>query len=103
MKAIVAHAAEDLRVDDLPEPEPGRQQVLVRIVYGGVCGSDLHYARNAANGSYRITEPLTLGHEVVGVVERVGPDVRDTYAPALGSPSTRRRRRRRPAVPKGRA
>lgn len=99
MHAIVAHGPDDLRVDDLTAPEPGPAEVLVRIVYGGICGSDLHYAHTGRNGVYEIVEPLTLGHEVVGVVERVGAALEGTVAvgtrvavhpatptPALGAP-----------------
>ena len=68
MKAVIAHGAGDLRVEDLAEPALPDDLVAVRIVYGGICGSDLHYAKNGANGAYTIAEPLTLGHEVVGVV-----------------------------------
>lgn len=73
MKAVVVHAAGDLRIDERPVPEPGTDQVRVRIVYGGICGSDLHYAQSGRNGVYEVTEPLTLGHEVVGIVDAVGP------------------------------
>lgn len=97
MKAVVVHAAGDLRVDDLPVPVPGPGQVRVRIVYGGICGSDLHYAHAGRNGVYEVTEPLTLGHEVVGVVDALGPgvDVANgalvaihpaTPTPAVGAP-----------------
>jgi L-idonate 5-dehydrogenase len=69
MKALVVHGAGDLRIDDLPwkSPEPG--QVLVRNTHGGICGSDLHYYRHGAVGSFALREPLVLGHEVVGRVE----------------------------------
>lgn len=82
MKAVVVHAAGDLRVDDLPVPEPGPGQVRVRIAYGGICGSDLHYAHSGRNGVYEVVEPLTLGHEVVGVVDAAGPGV----VAAVGTP-----------------
>ncbi|MFF0226291.1 zinc-binding dehydrogenase [Streptomyces sp. NPDC004629] len=83
MKAVVVHGPGDLRVDTLPEPKAAPDRVLVRIVYGGICGSDLHYAADGRNGPYTVTEPLTLGHEVVGVVAAVGQDA--TAAPAVGT------------------
>ncbi|MFB6785611.1 alcohol dehydrogenase catalytic domain-containing protein [Streptomyces olivaceus] len=83
MKAVVVHGPGDLRVDTLPEPEPAPGRVLVRVVYGGICGSDLHYAADGRNGPYTVTEPLTLGHEVVGVVAAAGRDA--TAAPAVGT------------------
>lgn len=73
MKAVVAHGVDDLRLDELEAPQAGPGQAVVRIVYGGICGSDLHYARTGRNGIYEIREPLVLGHEVVGVVATAGP------------------------------
>lgn len=77
MKAVVVYGAGDLRVEETESPELADDLVSVRIVYGGICGSDLHYAETGSNGAYTINEPLTLGHEVVGVVEAVGPAVVD--------------------------
>ncbi len=68
MRACVIHGRGDLRVEDLPEPEPGPGQVLVAVRYGGVCGSDLHYWRHGGVGDFRLREPMVLGHEVVGTV-----------------------------------
>ncbi|MFJ4171570.1 L-idonate 5-dehydrogenase [Paenarthrobacter sp. NPDC089714] len=75
MHAVVAHGPGDLRIENLPEPSLATDKVLVRVVYGGICGSDLHYAKDGRNGAYTIAEPLTLGHEVVGVVHQVGAAV----------------------------
>jgi L-idonate 5-dehydrogenase len=83
VKAVVVHGPGDLRVDALPDLQVAPDRVAVRIVYGGICGSDLHYAADGRNGPYTVNEPLVLGHEVVGVVARTGQDVRD--APAVGT------------------
>ncbi|MGF3057417.1 zinc-binding dehydrogenase [Microbacterium sp. YY-01] len=81
VRAIVAHGAGDLRVDQHPLPQPGPGEVRVRIAFGGICGSDLHYAATGRNGIYEIREPLTLGHEVVGTVDGYGPGASGTYPP----------------------
>ncbi|MEU1970048.1 zinc-binding dehydrogenase [Microbacterium sp. NPDC019599] len=65
---VVAHAAGDLRVSDLPEPVPAPEEAIVEIAYGGVCGSDLHYWRHGAAGLSVLREPMLLGHEVSGTV-----------------------------------
>ena len=83
MKAVVVHGPGQLRVDALPEVVAAPDRVAVRIVYGGICGSDLHYAKDGRNGPYTVTEPLVLGHEVVGVVAQVGAQAPD--APEVGS------------------
>lgn len=75
MRAVVAHAAGDLRLEERPVPSAGPGQVAVRIRYGGICGSDLHYWRHGAVGDFRLREPLALGHEVVGEVREVGDGV----------------------------
>lgn len=75
MKAIVAHAAKDLRLENRARPAAGPGQVLVRMQAGGICGSDLHYYHNGGFGAVRLKEPMILGHEVAGVVESVGDGV----------------------------
>ncbi|WP_341367801.1 L-idonate 5-dehydrogenase [Yoonia sp. BS5-3] len=75
MKAIVIHAAKDLRIEHRPTPTPGPGEVLVRMARGGVCGSDLHYYNHGGFGSIRLREPMILGHEVSGHVAAMGPDV----------------------------
>ena len=52
MKALAIHAAEDIRLEDRPEVEPGPEQVRLRVKYVGICGSDLHYYFHGANGEY---------------------------------------------------
>ncbi|MGB5558741.1 MAG: alcohol dehydrogenase catalytic domain-containing protein, partial [Paracoccaceae bacterium] len=75
MKAIVIHAAWDLRIEDQDTPAPGPGQVLVRLATGGICGSDLHYYNHGGFGSVRLREPMILGHEVAGHVQALGDGV----------------------------
>ena len=73
MKAVVFHGVGDIRLDDVPEPtlqEP--TDAIIRITASAICGTDLHLVRGTEAG----VEPGTiLGHEAVGVVEQVGPEV----------------------------
>ena len=74
MKAAVAHKfGEPLQIEDVPVPEPGPGQVLVRVVASGVCHTDVH----AADGDWPVkpTLPFIPGHEGVGDVAKVGPGV----------------------------
>lgn len=75
MKAIVAHAARDLRIEEQDMPTPGPGEVLIRMERGGICGSDLHYYNHGGFGTVRLREPMILGHEVAGRVEALGADV----------------------------
>jgi L-idonate 5-dehydrogenase len=83
MLGCVIHGQDDLRVDELPVPEPGPGQALVAVRYGGVCGSDLHYWRHGGVGDFRLKEPMLLGHEIVGTV--VGYGSPDASGPAVGT------------------
>jgi L-idonate 5-dehydrogenase len=75
MKAIVIHAAKDLRIEERApeEPEPG--QVQIKLVTGGICGSDLHYFNHGGFGAIRLKEPMILGHEVAGQITKLGAGV----------------------------
>lgn len=75
MRAIVIHAARDLRIEDRPEESPGSGQLRLRLATGGVCGSDLHYYNHGGFGAVRLKEPMILGHEVSAWVEALGPGV----------------------------
>ena len=79
MEALVIHAPRDLRVEKVPTPELGPDQLQVRVRRGGICGSDLHYYRHGGFGTVRLLEPMVLGHEVAGVIEAVGHSV-STFA-----------------------
>ena len=75
MRALVCHAPLDLRLDAFVAEEIGPQQLQVRVAFGGICGSDLHYFQHGGFGAVRIKEPMVLGHEVSGVIDRVGSEV----------------------------
>lgn len=76
MRAVVAHAARDLRLEEREEETaPGEGHVLVRVAAGGICGSDLHYFHNGGFGTVRLREPMILGHEASGTVASLGKSV----------------------------
>lgn len=75
MKAVTWHGKRDVRVDDVPDPRIEQPtDAIVRITSTNICGSDLHL--------YEVLGPFMnegdiLGHEPMGIVEEVGPDVTD--------------------------
>ena len=75
MRAVVAYAAKDLRIEEVATPEVGPHEVLMRVGFGGICGSDLHYFNHGGFGAVRLREPMILGHEVAATVEEVGAAV----------------------------
>ncbi len=78
MKTLVCHGAQDLRIENATPPGALQaHELLVRVAYGGICGSDLHYQQHGGFGTVRIKEPMALGHEVSGVVEARGSAVQN--------------------------
>ncbi len=82
MRAAVLHGVEDLRVEDVPEPELRDGHVLIAVAYNGICGSDLGLVHSFGVSEH--AHPLTgacgpqiLGHEFSGVVRAVGAGVTD--------------------------
>jgi propanol-preferring alcohol dehydrogenase len=73
MLAARYHAAgRPLALDDVPVPDPGRDEVRVRVRAAGVCGTELHFT----DGLYAPARtPMTLGHEAAGTVDAVGSAV----------------------------
>ncbi len=75
MKALVKYekGPGNLEIREVPEPEVSGDLVKIRVVYAGICGSDLHtWAGNYAGNK----PPVTLGHEFSGIVVETGPDVK---------------------------
>lgn len=71
MKAGVVHAREDIRYEDIAKPVPKDDQVLIKVKYTGICGSDVP----RVNGDACHFFPNVLGHEFSGIVEEVEKDV----------------------------
>jgi L-idonate 5-dehydrogenase len=69
MKALRIHGKMQITQDETPTPEPGEGEIRLRMAYAGICGSDIHYYFNGANGEYIVKEPLVPGHEVSGTVD----------------------------------
>ena len=67
MKAAVYRGLNDVRLEEVPVPEIGRGEMLVRVHTCGICGTDL---KKISTGSH--SAPRIFGHETSGVVARVG-------------------------------
>ncbi|MBK5289100.1 MAG: alcohol dehydrogenase catalytic domain-containing protein [Acidimicrobiia bacterium] len=74
MLQVKVHGPGDVRVDDVPEPDPGPDDAIVRVAACGICGTDLSYIAMGGPGGPS-PEPLCLGHEIAGTVDWVGTNV----------------------------
>ena len=76
MRTALFYGGKDIRVEEMPRPEPGPGEVLVRIAAAGICGSDLHPYRGYDPWGGMVTrEPRRAGHELAGTITAVGPGV----------------------------
>jgi threonine 3-dehydrogenase len=80
MRALVKSRAEPgLWLEDVPEPEHGINDVLIRVRRTGICGTDVHIERWDAWAQRTIPVPLVIGHEFVGEIVAVGSNVSDFH------------------------
>lgn len=82
MRACVWHGYKDLRIEERPIPVPGEGQVLIRVNWAGICGTDRHEYEGPnfipVKKPHRLTgrvAPLTIGHEFSGKIEKLGEGV----------------------------
>lgn len=76
MKALRFYAPEDVRVEDVPEPECGPREVKIKVRNCSTCGTDVKIRKN---GHVNITRVTTMGHEVAGEVVEVGAEVESAF------------------------
>lgn len=72
MRAVRFHAPNDVRVEDVLLPVPAPEEIRIRPIAVGICGSDSHIVA----GDYPARAPVVLGHEIAGVVDAIGSEVR---------------------------
>ena len=78
MKALVKKEAQKgIWMEEVPMPEVGVNDVLIKIKKTAICGTDLHIYKWDEWSQKTINTPMTIGHEYVGVVAEVGPGVRN--------------------------
>lgn len=68
----------NIEIREIEKPDiKNEDDVLIRVKSVGVCGSDIHYYREGRIGNFIVKEPLILGHESSGIVEKVGKNVKN--------------------------
>ena len=86
MKALVKkYDKEGLWLDEVPVPEPGMNDVLIKIKKTSICGTDVHIYNWDKWAQKTIKTPMVIGHEYVGTIEAVGSNVHDFYKGELVS------------------
>lgn len=76
MKAFIYHGKEDIRLEDLPDPVCGENDIVVKNLYAGICGSDIGAYRHGGD-DVLIFKEHEFGHEMVSEVVKVGKNVQD--------------------------
>jgi L-iditol 2-dehydrogenase len=75
MKAAVMNQPFDIEIQEVTVPKVLGEEVLVKVMAVGVCGSDIHYYEHGKIGRYVVEKPIILGHECAGIVAEVGENV----------------------------
>ncbi|OLL26526.1 (R,R)-butanediol dehydrogenase, partial [Neolecta irregularis DAH-3] len=84
MKAALYYGQHDIRIEDIPEPEPLAHEIKIRVAWNGICGTDLHEyidgpiltpKHGKAHPITKISLPVVLGHEFSGTIVAVGSNV----------------------------
>ena len=75
MKAIVFRGVNDLRIEEVPKPQPKAGEAVIRIGATTICGTDVHIVK----GEYPVRPGLIIGHEPVGVIDAIGEGLEDEY------------------------
>ena len=76
MKALVKKRAEEgLWLEDVPVPEVGNNDVLIKIQKTAICGTDIHIYNWDEWAQKTIPVPMTIGHEFAGVITEMGSNV----------------------------
>ena len=77
MKAAVMTDLMKVEIQEVEVPKPKPDEVLIKIEYVGVCGSDLHYYEHGRIGDFLVETPFILGQEAAGTVVETGSGVKD--------------------------
>jgi L-iditol 2-dehydrogenase len=75
MKAAILKEIGEIEIEDVEKPEAGLDELLIKVEYVGICGSDVHYYEHGRIGDFVAEKPLILGHECSGIVVEAGEGV----------------------------
>lgn len=86
MKAVVIYGKEDFRYQDVPDPKPGEEEVVVKVGRGGICAADPKIFHGSAYFSQVAYDqaPIVAGHEFIGEVVELGKGAKEKYQLKVG-------------------
>lgn len=76
MKAAYLNKPMEIEIKEIDVPSPANDEVLIKVIAVGVCGSDIHYYEHGKIGKYVVEKPMILGHECSGIVAAAGENVK---------------------------
>ncbi|MGI6669561.1 MAG: NAD(P)-dependent alcohol dehydrogenase [Acetivibrionales bacterium] len=76
-KAVWLLGKQNIKIDTAPMPVPKPDEVVIKVGYVGICGSDMHFYETGNYSKGPIVDPLILGHECAGTVVAAGEDVKN--------------------------
>lgn len=79
MKAAVLNKPKSIEIQEIPIPEPKKDEALIKVYCIGICGSDVHYYEHGRIGRYVVEKPIILGHEVSGTIVKLGTEVKNLH------------------------
>ena len=77
MKAAILKKPGNIVIEEIEKPQVSDDQVLIKIKYTGICGSDIHYYEHGRIGDFIVKKPIILGHESSGEIVETGKNVKN--------------------------
>lgn len=75
MKSVAFLGKQDVQLREAPDPTPGKGEVRLKVLLAGLCATDRHIVA----GHFSVKSPRILGHELVGIVDAIGPEVPESW------------------------
>lgn len=75
-RAAIMTGIDKMEIREIDMPTPKKQEVIVKMEYVGICGSDVHYFHDGRCGDYKVEGDFILGHECAGTLVELGEDVK---------------------------
>ncbi len=75
MRAALYKGPNKIAIGEVPVPQPGKNEIQVKVASVGICGTDIHLYKGFKGGSFTVQEDVVFGHEFGGVITKLGKEV----------------------------